>query len=53
MSDYSVETENLLCEPLVAYSKSCHQASLFDDEVVSTSQDDIKVLELFAGVGGF
>lgn len=54
MSDYIIEKDNnFLCEPLVAYSKSCHQLSLFGDEVVKTSQDDIRVIELFAGVGGF
>lgn len=42
-----------LCEPLVAYSKSCHQPSLFPDEAVPTGDNDIRVIELFAGVGGF
>ncbi|MCM1143050.1 MAG: DNA (cytosine-5-)-methyltransferase [Muribaculum sp.] len=45
--------DNILCEPLVAYSKSCHMPSLFPDEPVETSVNDIRVMELFAGVGGF
>lgn len=54
MSDYIIANDNnILCEPLVAYSKSCHQQSLFGDDIVATSQDDIRVIELFAGVGGF
>ncbi len=53
MSDYTEISDNILCEPLVAYSRSCHQPSLFPDEIIETSQDDIRVIELFAGVGGF
>ena len=44
---------NILCEPLAAYSRSCKMQSLFDDEKVITDCNDIKVIELFAGVGGF
>lgn len=51
---YCIEIDdNVLCEPLVAYSKSCHTPSLFPDESVETSDNDIRVIELFAGVGGF
>lgn len=51
---YNTEIEdNVLCEPLAAYSKSCHTPSLFPDEPVKTSDNDIRVMELFAGVGGF
>lgn len=51
---YCTEIEdNVLCEPLVAYSKSCHSPSLFPKESVETSKGDIRVMELFAGVGGF
>lgn len=53
MSEYTDISDNILCEPLVAYSKSCRQLSLFPDEKVETSRDDIRVIELFAGVGGF
>lgn len=44
---------NALCEPLAAYSASCHQYSLFPQPAVLTAADDIRVIELFAGVGGF
>lgn len=40
-----------LCEPLAAYSLKCHGLSLFDQ--VEVAADDIRVIELFAGVGGF
>lgn len=50
--DTSIHSD-LLCEPLAAYSSSCKQKSLFEFEEVLTSPDDIRVIELFAGVGGF
>ncbi|MDE6332731.1 MAG: DNA (cytosine-5-)-methyltransferase [Muribaculaceae bacterium] len=50
--DTSIHSD-ILCEPLAVYSSCCKQRSLFDDETVSTSPDDIRVIELFAGVGGF
>ncbi len=42
------------CEPVVAYSRSCRpqQPSLFND-CVKYESSDIRVVELFAGVGGF
>lgn len=49
----NIKKDNLLCEPLVAYSRLCHQYTFFTDEKVRTAADDIKVIELFAGVGGF
>lgn len=49
---YSVHS-NILCEPLSAYSLRCRQCSLFDKEDVVTGPNDIRVIELFAGVGGF
>lgn len=52
MKEYTETEDNALCEPLTAYSASCHQLSLFAD-AVSAEPDDIKVIELFAGVGGF
>lgn len=42
-----------LCEPLAAYSRSCKTPSLFPDDEVTTGPCDIRVIELFAGVGGF
>ncbi|MCM1142704.1 MAG: DNA (cytosine-5-)-methyltransferase [Muribaculum sp.] len=53
MSDYIEIEDNVLCEPLVAYSRLCHNLSLFPDEPVETADNDIRVMELFAGVGGF
>lgn len=46
-------SDSILCEPLAGYSNSCHQLTLFADEKVETSEEDIRVIELFAGVGGF
>lgn len=51
-SDTSIHSD-FLCEPLAAYSSCCKQRALFEDELISTSPDDIRVIELFAGVGGF
>lgn len=53
MSEYSEISNNILCEPLVAYSSSCHHDSLFPEEIIETTSEDIRVIELFAGVGGF
>lgn len=53
MSESIEITDSVLCEPLAAYSKICHVRSLFPDEQVETAADDIRVIELFAGVGGF
>lgn len=53
MTEYSEISGSVLCEPLIAYSNSCHQQSLFPDEPVYTKPGDIRVIELFAGVGGF
>lgn len=53
MCNYIETTDKKLCEPLVAYSKFCHTPSLFPEEPIETSADDIRVIELFAGVGGF
>ena len=44
---------DILCEPLAAYSSVCKQGVLFAPEPVVTHPQDIKVIELFAGVGGF
>lgn len=53
MSENISRSDNILCEPLAAYSSVCHQLSLFPDDSVTTSADDVRVIELFAGVGGF
>ena len=45
--------DNILCEPLAVYSAACRQQSLFPDPEIETSEDDIRIIELFAGVGGF
>lgn len=53
---YSEDIEkfsNDLCEAVAAYSRQCKQYSLFEIKSIETSQSDIKVIELFAGVGGF
>lgn len=44
-----------LCEPVAAYCKQTklRQLSLFPIETRQNSKDDITVIELFAGVGGF
>ena len=42
-----------LCEPLSAYSSRCRQHSLFEAGDIATEPHDIRVIELFAGVGGF
>ncbi len=51
-SDSSLHSYSL-CEPLSVYSSHCKQYSLFESESVSTKPQDIRVIELFAGVGGF
>lgn len=45
-------TEHILCEPVAEYSKLYKHKSLFDIEF-EVSDNDIRVIELFAGVGGF
>lgn len=44
---------NILCDPLSVYSSTCKQYSLFEKESVIAEPTDIRVIELFAGVGGF
>jgi DNA (cytosine-5-)-methyltransferase len=43
----------ILCEPIAAYSSHYKELSLFPPEKVGTEIGDIRVIELFAGVGGF
>ena len=52
------EGKGLLCEPIAQYSctiqRQYKEQSLFDDYVSpKVNHDDIRVVELFAGVGGF
>lgn len=44
--------DNKICEPIVKYSASVNQTNLFN-VAVKTSDKDVRVIELFAGVGGF
>lgn len=53
MTETHHTNNNLLCEPLAAYSFAYKQQSLFPEQEVETSANDIRVMELFAGVGGF
>jgi len=51
------EKPYVVCEAIANYcrvsAKKYKQLSLFDDAVPTTSKDDIRIVELFAGVGGF
>lgn len=48
------EYTGIVCEPLAQYNVIAQkQLSLFEDEKVEVDNDDIRVVELFAGVGGF
>lgn len=50
-------TNDLLCEPIIAYRKQTipwfRELQLFSSTKTKTQTNDIKVVELFAGVGGF
>lgn len=56
---YSINEDNWeLCEPIADFCKKTvqrsHELSLFSvNSKVVTKQDDIRIVELFAGVGGF
>lgn len=45
--------QTYLCDPIAAYSRSCKAHSLFPPDEVAVNPGDIRVIELFAGVGGF
>lgn len=51
------ESDWILCESIAEYSQQTHKAfrqlDLFENEKVEAKDNDIKVVELFAGVGGF
>lgn len=53
MSENRSMDGEMLCEPLAAYSRSCRQGSLFASVELPVSAGDVRVIELFAGVGGF
>ena len=57
INDTVWEDSHMLCEPNLDYSRKVHQCvrelGLFDDSTVDVHAGDIKVIELFAGVGGF
>ena len=42
-----------VCEPIAEYCRQTRQGSLFPVEAGTAAKDDIRVVELFAGVGGF
>ena len=50
------DEQRMVCEPISEYSrvsaKRYKQLNLFDEKI-STKKDDIRIVELFAGVGGF
>lgn len=54
MSEYNYDNSEKreFCDAVAAYSRSCHMASLFDEPDMP-GVGDIRVVELFAGVGGF
>lgn len=57
VSQNTEQCELTVCEPIAAYckvvSKKYRQLSLFSEDVAHTKEGDIRVIELFAGVGGF
>ena len=56
-TDIAKETASQICEPIAEYCRMTRplfqQLPLFSNEVVESKCGDIKVVELFAGVGGF
>lgn len=58
IDEFINEDKSILCEPIALYSRSVQkqykEQSLFDDFASPKTNDgDVKVIELFAGVGGF
>ncbi len=57
IEDSEMGDDRMLCEPIVRYSETIHrrvrELGLFDDIRTEVNANDIKVVELFAGVGGF
>lgn len=58
-NDYHINDETgwVLCEPIAEYSRvsanRVKQLNLFEEGIAQTNESDIRVVELFAGVGGF
>lgn len=60
VGSYCIEEEEadwVVCEPVAEYSrvsaKRVRQLCFFEDEAPSVEEGDIRIVELFAGVGGF
>lgn len=57
VEDTEMASNWMLCEPIAKYSSTSHrrvrELGLFDNIRPEVETDDIKVVELFAGVGGF
>lgn len=57
IEDIQNQANEMLCEPVAKYSSCAHQRvktlGLFDSLLPEVNENDIKVVELFAGVGGF
>ena len=57
--EYNIEEQTgyFLCEPIAEYSRvsarRAKQLYLFEDDAPKVDKGDIKIIELFAGVGGF
>lgn len=53
----NTETSWKVCETIAEYSRvsaqRVRQLCMFEDEVLQTKDNDIRIIELFAGVGGF
>lgn len=52
---YSSQNNQNICEPIADYCRVSRESmgSLFEDIVSDVTESDIRVVELFAGVGGF
>lgn len=53
MNNQNIQSHSTLCEPIAEYSRDCKMKSLFSEIELECGNDDIKIIELFAGVGGF
>ncbi len=58
--EYNIQNDEeqwIVCEPIAEYSRVAarryQQLNLFPNETINVEQGDIRVIELFAGVGGF
>ena len=57
IEEIEIADNGMLCEPIATYSYNAHrrvrELRLFDNVLPEVNESDIKVVELFAGVGGF